>query len=60
MKDLNVHIKTKGRELEKFEDFCNFFNLSNLIKTDIYFKKNYKWRSIFSLQINEIAFNKHM
>ena len=42
MKDLNIHIKTKGRELEKFEDFCNFFNLSNLIKTDIYFNKNHK------------------
>ena len=42
IKTYNVHTKTKGREFEKFEDFCSIFNLPNLIKTDICFKKNSK------------------
>ena len=40
--DFNIDIGTKGREYEKFEDFCSLFNLSNLIKTETCFSKNHK------------------
>ena len=40
--DFNIDIKTKGREYEKFEDFCSLFNHSNLIKTETLFSKNHK------------------
>ena len=42
MGDFNIDIRTKGREYEKFEDFCSLFNLSNLIKTETCFSKNHK------------------
>ena len=42
MGDFNIDIRTKGREYEKFEDFCSLFNLSNLIKSETCFSKNYK------------------
>ena len=42
MGDFNIDIRIKGREYEKFEDFCILFNLSNLIKTETCFSKNHK------------------
>ena len=42
MGDFNIDIRTKGREYEKFEDFCSLFNLSNLIKPETCFSKNHK------------------
>ena len=42
MGDFNIDIRTKGREYEKFEDFCSLFNLSNLIKSETCFSKNHK------------------
>ena len=42
MGDLNIDIRTKSREYEKFEDFCSIFNLSDLIKTETCFRKNHK------------------
>ena len=42
MGDFNIEITTKGKEYEKFEDFCTLFNLSNLINTETCFGKNYR------------------
>ena len=42
MGDFNIDIRNKGREYEKFEDFCSLFHLSNLIKTETCLSKNHK------------------
>ena len=31
--DLNKDVKVAGRELNKFEEFCDLFNFTNLIKS---------------------------
>ena len=38
----SFNTRNKGREYEKFEDFCSLFNLSNLIKSETCFSKNHK------------------
>ena len=42
MGDFYIDIKTKGREYEKFKDFCSLFNLSNLKKSETFFSKSHK------------------
>ena len=42
MGDFNIDIRTKGREYERFDDFCSLFNLSNLIKSETCFSQNHK------------------
>ena len=42
MGDFKIDIRTKGREYEKFENFCSIFNLSNVIKSETCFSKNHK------------------
>ena len=42
MGDFNIDIRNKGREYEKFDDFCSLLSLSNLIKSETCFSKNHK------------------
>ena len=38
----NTNINTTGVEFDKLDDFCNLFNLTNLIKIETWCTKSYK------------------
>ena len=42
MGDFNIDINTAGIEVDKLDEFCNLFELTNLIKTETSCTKNYK------------------
>ena len=42
MGDFSIDKRNKGREYDKLEDVCSFFNLSNLIKSETCSSKNHK------------------
>ena len=42
MGDFNIDLKIKGFGFNKLDQFCNLFNLTNLIKTDTCFPKSHK------------------
>ena len=42
MGDFNIDINTAGIEVDKLDEFCNLFELTNLIKTETCCTENYK------------------
>ena len=42
MGDFNIDLKIKGFGFNKLDQFCNLFNLTNLIKTETCFPKSHK------------------
>ena len=40
--DFNIDVKVAGRELDKLEEFCNLFNLTNLIRNETCFIRDHK------------------
>ena len=42
MGDFDIDINTAGIEVDKLDEFCNLFELTNLIKTETSCTKNYK------------------
>ena len=42
MGDFNIDPKTKGFGFNKLYQFCDLFNLTNLIKTETLFTKSHK------------------
>ena len=42
MGDFNIDINTAGIDLDKLDEFCNLFDLINLIKTETFSNKNHK------------------
>ena len=42
MGDFNIDINAAGIEVDKLDEFCNLFDLTNLIKTDTCCTKNHK------------------
>ena len=40
--DFNIDVKVAGRELDKLEEFCDLFNLTNLIRNETCFTRNHK------------------
>ena len=42
MGDFNIDVKSKSLGYDKVDEFCDLFNLKNLIKSEISFTKNYK------------------
>ena len=47
MGDFNIDVTNRGVEFDKLDEFCDLFNLTNLITSPTYFNKTYK--SIFDL-----------
>ena len=42
LSDFNIDVKVAGRELGKLEEFCDLFNLTNLIKNETCFTSDHK------------------
>ena len=42
MGDFNIDLKIKGFGFNKLDQFCELFNLTNLIKTETYFTMSHK------------------
>ena len=42
MGDFNIDINTAGMDVDKLDEFCNLFDLTNSIKTEICCTKNHK------------------
>ena len=42
MGDCNIDVKSKSLGYDKLDEFCDLFNLTNLIKSETYFTKNHK------------------
>ena len=42
MGDFNIDIKSSNSDKDKLENFCNLFNLINLVHSETYFMKNSK------------------
>ena len=42
MGDFNTDINTAGMEVDKLDEFCNLFDLTNLNKTETFRTKNHK------------------
>ena len=42
MGDFNIDLKTQGRDFNKLDEFCDLFNLTNLIKSETCFTKSHK------------------
>ena len=40
--DFNIDINTTGMDVDKLDEFCNLFDLTNLIKTETCCTKNHK------------------
>ena len=40
--DFNIDVKVAARELDKFDEFCDLFNLTNLIRNKTCFTRNHK------------------
>ena len=43
MGDFNIDVKSKGLGYNKLDEFCDLFNLRNLIKSETCFTKNHKF-----------------
>ena len=42
MGDFNIDLKIKGFGFNKLDQFCDLFNLTNLMKTETYFTMSHK------------------
>ena len=54
MGDFNIDVKSKNLGYDKLDEFCNLFNLANLIKSETRFTKNHK--SVTDLLFNIYTF----
>ena len=51
MGDFNINLKITGFGFNKPDQFCDFFNLTNLIKTKTCFTKSHKYLIDFFLTL---------
>ena len=58
MGDFNIDINTAGIEVDKLDEFCNLFNLKNLIKTEPCCTKNHKSTIHLFLTNRPLSFQK--
>ena len=59
MGDFNIDMKSKSLVYDKLDEFCNLFDLTNLIKSETCFTKNHE--SLIDLFLtNTTFFKKHM
>ena len=58
MGDFNIDIKTAGMEVDKLDEFCNLFDLTNLIKTETFCTKNHKSTIVLILTNRPLSFQK--
>ena len=58
MGDFNIDVNLPSHEHEKLGEFCNLFNLSNLIKLDTYFTKTHSSKMELILTNNSKSFQK--
>ena len=56
MGDFNIDPKTKGFGFNKLYQFCDLFNLTNLIKTETLFTKSHKSLIDFFLTYQSLSF----
>ena len=42
MKDFNIGVTNKGTEFRKLDEFCDLFNLTNLVTSPMCFTKTHK------------------
>ena len=42
MGEFNIDVTNRGVEFDKLDEFCDLFNLTNLITSPTYFNKTYK------------------
>ena len=40
--DFNIDVKAAGRELDKFDEFCDLLNLTNLVRNKTCFTRDHK------------------
>ena len=40
--DFNIDVKVAGKELDKLEEFCDLFNLTNLIRNETWLTRDHK------------------
>ena len=56
--DFNIDINTAGMNVEKLDEFCNLFDLTNLIKTETCYIKNHKSTTDLFLTNRPLYFQK--
>ena len=49
MGDFNIDVTNKGKELDKLDEFCDLFNLANLVTSPTCFTKTHKSTTDFIL-----------
>ena len=49
MGDFNIDVTKKGTEFDKLDEFCDLFNLTNLVTSPTYFTKTHKSTTDFIL-----------
>ena len=54
----NIDINTAGMDVDKLDEFCNLFDLTNLIKTETYCTKNHKSAIDLFLTNRPLSFQK--
>ena len=54
----NIDINTAGMDVDKLDEFCNIFDLANLIKTDTCCTKNHKSTIDLFLTNRPLSFQK--
>ena len=58
MGDFNIDINTAGMDVDKLDEFCNLFDLTNLIKTETCCTKNHKSTIDLFLTNRPLSFQK--
>ena len=58
MVDFNIDINTAGMKVGKIDEFCNLFDLTNLIKTETSCTKNHKSATDLFLTNRPLSFQK--
>ena len=58
MRDFNTYVNTTGVEIDKFDEFCNYFGLTNLIKTKACCAKSNKSTIDLFLRNRPLSFQK--
>ena len=58
MGDLNVDMKSKSFQYDKLDEFCDLFNLTNLIKSETCFTNNHESLTDLSLTNTPLSFQK--
>ena len=58
MSDFNIDVNLPSHEPYELERFCNFFDLSNLIKSNTFFTKTHSSKTDLILTNNSNSFQK--